>query len=136
MFVRVQNTPQQQLGLSIYQFYCHKRFLFPCISDILINELGVSSYYPYKLHLLHKLRVMSNFYCTSYELLFTHKLQVTIFCTSYKLIFIQVLRFAFCCTNYELLLTQELPLTVYCTSYELRVTFCVRVASYFLLHKL
>ena len=80
------------------------RFLYFNVIDILINELRVTSSYPYKLHLLHELRITIYFSCTSYELLFPCEIRVTVYCTIYELIL----------------------------TYELRANFYVRVMSYFL----
>ena len=96
-------------------------------SDILINELRVTSY---ELRLLHKLWVTSYFYCTSYELLFAYELRVTVCCTSYELLFTYELRVTAYSTSYELLLLHELRVIVYYTSYEL--LFIARFTSYFL----
>ena len=60
-------------------------------SDILINELRVTSYHPFELRLLHELQVKSYCYCTSYELLFasSYKLLFIARVTSYELLFIE-----------------------------------------------
>ena len=60
--------------------------------DILINELRVTSWYPYELRLLHELRVILiarvTIDCTSYELIFRYELRVNVYFTSYELLFI------------------------------------------------
>ena len=71
-------------------------------SDILINELRVTSY----------------FYCTSCELLFACELRVIVYGTSYELLFTCELPVTVYSTNYELLLLHELRVIVYCMSYE------------------
>ena len=73
-------------------------------SDILINELRVTSYYLYELSLLH-------------ELPFTYKLRVTVYCTSYDLLRGYELRVTAYYMSYELPFACELRVTVYCVSY-------------------
>ena len=75
-------------------------------SDILINELRVTSYYLYELSSLHELRVTFYMQVTSYSLL------------------------------HELRFTMWIRVTSYCLLHELRVTFCMRVASHCLLREL
>ena len=117
------------------------------LSDILINELRVTSYElislrvafiarvsSYDLVLLHKLQVTFCIRVTNYCLL--HKLRVTFYMrvTSYCLFHelrvtfiarvtnhcsLHELRVTIYCKSYELLFTYELRVTVYCTSFEL-----------------
>ena len=107
-------------------------------SDVLINELQVTSY---ELRLLHELRLTIYFYCTSYESLFAYELRVPVYCTSYELFFTYELRVTFYirvtsyCLFHELWVTIIAPVTSYCLLHELRVTFCIRVTSYCLLYE-
>ena len=113
------------------------------LSDILINELRVTSY-ELRVHILR-----SCVYCTSYELRAIFIAWVTSYFlhTSYELLFITGVTSSSYGTSYELLfiarvtsyfLLLELRVTVYCTSYQLffaykfRVNLYMRVNSYFL----
>ena len=88
-------------------------------SDILINELQVTSYEliclrvafiarvaSYDLFLWHELRVTFCIRVTSY--CFLHKLRVTVYCTSYELLFAYELRVTVYYTSHELYFNYEL----------------------------
>ena len=96
-------------------------------SDVLINELQVTSY---ELRLLHELRLTIYFYCTSYKSLFAYELRVPVYCTSYEVTFYIRAASYFLHTSYELLFIPWVMSYYYCTSYELLLI--ARVTSYFL----
>ena len=98
-----------------------------CKSDIVINELRVTSYELISLQVAFIARV------TSYELFSLHELRVT-FCirvTSYCLLHELRVTFITRVTNYCLL--HKLRVTVYYTSYELLFAYELRVNLYELL---
>ena len=95
-----------------------------CKSDIVINELRVTSYELISLQVVFIARV------TSYELFSLHELRVT-FCirvTSYCLLHELRVTFITRVTNYCLL--HKLRVTVYYTSYELLFAYELRVHLY------
>ena len=102
------------------------------ISDILINELHVTSYEltSSRVAFIARVRVTTYFYSTSYELLFAYELRVPVYCTSYELLFTYELRVIVYCTSYELLFISWFTSYFLHTSYEL--LFIARFTSYIL----
>ena len=90
------------------------------LSDILINELRVTSYELISLRVAFIARV------SSYDLVLLHELQVT-FCIRVT---------SYCLLHHKLRVTFYVRVTRYCLFHELRVTFIARVTSYCSLHEL
>ena len=120
------------LGLHQYDLLLEK-------DDMLINELRVTTYYPYELRLLYDLRVtfcveVTN-YCLLYELLFTYKLRLTVYCTIDDLLLLHELQITFCIRVTSYCLLHKLRVTLYCTSFgllllhELRAVCYIRITS-------
>ena len=103
-------------------------------NDILINELRVTSYYPYEVCLLHEVRVAS--YCLLHKLWVTLCIWVTSYCWVHGLRVTFFIRVTSCCLLHKLWVTFYIWVASCCLLHEFRVTFCIQVTSCCLWHKL